>query len=84
MTLREDYPYDEALIDLKKILDKCVVHDSEKLEFYQILLGAWQSKSVPMRGIDHKFAQYKKKYELYGVLDESERETMKELIQFWC
>lgn len=84
MQLRQDYPYDEALDDLETFIDKCVIHQHVKDEFREIFDSARQQKTVPMRGIHKKFINYVEEHKLYDPYTEEDKETIDDLIHFWC
>ena len=83
MNLRKDYPYDEALDDLEKFINRHVHHENVRREFFEILNESRYRRTVPMRGIHEKFIKYTKKYELYSPYTDDEKEMIDDLIHFW-
>ena len=84
MSLRNEYPYDEALNDFENFIEKQVIHQHIKNEFNEIINSARQDKTVPMRGLQVKLMKYRKEYCLYTKFTSQEREMMDNLIHFWC
>lgn len=83
MRLRKDYPYDEAINDLANYVEKHIFHDAEKEEFKALLDECRKENRVPMRQINLKISEYRKKYKSYTSHSESEKEMMEDLMYFW-
>ena len=83
MQLREDYPYHEAIRDLKFFFDKQIKNPEIRAEFDKILDACFEEKTVAMRGIHEKFIRYLKEHHLYEPYTSDEEKMMSELLHFW-
>ena len=83
MKLRKDYPYNLAIDDFSIFISR-VVKDKEVLkEFSDILEGARNRKTFPMRGLHEKLMSYRKHKAEYISFTEEDREMIEDLMYFW-
>lgn len=83
MSLRKDYPYNEALDDLEEFINKHVVHEEHRNVLLEIINESRHRKTVPMRGIHEKFIEYVREYKINSALLSDEAEMIDELMHFW-
>ncbi len=84
MDLRTDYPCDEAVNDLRVFFLNHISDEKVRAEFNELLDEALESKSLPMRHINHKFFEYRKENNSYTRFSADERSMMEDLMHFWA
>ncbi len=83
MSLRDDYPYDEAITDLEKIFDKTISDPCFRQEMQITLDKCRQAQSIPIRSIFERFIVYRKKTGDLTDLPQKDKELIDDLFHFW-
>jgi len=83
MKLRQNYPYNEALDDFERFIEKYISHQDVKDEFNETISYARKKKTVPMKGLHDRLMKYRKQHQAYTSFTAEEREMMDDLMHFW-
>lgn len=83
MTKNIEYSYDAALDELEKMVRRLVVHEDALSDFNQIIGESRKRKTVPIRGIQHMLANYRKEKSEYLPFNEHEKALIQNLIEQW-
>ena len=84
MGLRTDYPYHEALNDLRVFFEKRIIHSDVKAELNEELDASFKRKTVPMRYLFDRFIKYTSEHKLFDPYSEEEEKMIDELLHFWA
>jgi len=83
MSLRIDYPYDEAVNDLRVFFDNRIIHSDVKAELNRELDASLKRKTVPMRYLFDQFIRYTNEHKLFDPYTNEEEKLINELLHFW-
>ena len=81
--MRNDYPYQQAITDLRAFLSKKIADAKTLSELNDELDAALKRKTVPMRYINQKLFEYRKKHNDYSSFTDCERDMLDDLMHFW-
>lgn len=83
MVLRSDYPFDNALDDLKKFFNRRVKNDVAKKELLDYLEECRKEKTVTFRYIHEQYVKYTNDNKDYEALLDSDKKMIDDLFHFW-
>lgn len=83
MGLKEDYPFDEAIDDLERFINRIVVHEEVKKEFEDLFLRCRKEKIIPMRWVNVRLSEYRKEYKAYESFTDKEKKMLEAMMHFW-
>ncbi len=83
MALRTDYPYAEALNDMRDFFNTHVKDDASKKELLDYLEKCRKEKTVTFRHIYEKYIKYTNDNKDYTPLSDTDKNMIEDLFHFW-
>lgn len=83
MSNRSNYPYLEAIQDIRDFVEKYVIDMDEKKEIIDYLGICEKNKTVTFRYIHELIMNYRKRFDDYRVFSQSESKMIEDLMHFW-
>mgnify|MGYP000492079612 CR=1 FL=1 len=83
MTLRTDYPFDEALYDINDFINRRINNKNTKRELMDYLGKCRKGKIVSFRYIYEQYIKYTNDYTDFSPLSDDDKDMIDDLFHFW-